>query len=98
MVGTLLGSPSESVTVAGSGNSGISKFLVKLMSIKKTNLALVEKAKWARSSESLPTGLLCNQYNPECDGKSAIRIRAKFRGYLKKNNRELMKKFLSRLS
>jgi hypothetical protein len=42
-----------------------------------------KKAKCARSSESLPTGLLCNQYNPECDGKSAIRIRAKFRGYLK---------------
>jgi len=42
-----------------------------------------KKAKCARSSESLPTGLLCNQYNPECNGKSAIRIRAKFRGYLK---------------
>jgi hypothetical protein len=42
-----------------------------------------KKAKSARSSESLPTGLLCNQYNPECDGKSAIRIRAKVRGYLK---------------
>jgi hypothetical protein len=37
-----------------------------------------KKAKCARSSESLPSGLLCNQYNPECDGKSAIRIRAKF--------------------
>jgi len=36
-----------------------------------------------RNSESLRTGLLCNQYNPECDGKSAIRIRAKVRGYLK---------------
>jgi hypothetical protein len=47
-----------------------------------------KKAKCARGSESLTTGLLCNQYNPECDGKSAIRIRAKFRGYLKtKNNR-----------
>jgi hypothetical protein len=43
-----------------------------------------KKAKCARSSESLPTRLLCNQYNPECEGKSAIRIRTKFRGYLKK--------------
>jgi hypothetical protein len=42
-----------------------------------------KKAKCARSSESLPTGLLHNQYNPECDGKSAIRIALKFRGYLK---------------
>jgi len=33
-----------------------------------------KKAKFARSHESLPTGLLCNQYNPECDGKFAIRI------------------------
>jgi integrase len=38
-----------------------------------------KKEKCARSSESLPTGLLCNQYNQECDGKFAIRIRAKFR-------------------
>jgi hypothetical protein len=38
-----------------------------------------KKAKCARSSESLPTGLLCNQYNPECDGKSTIWIWAKFR-------------------
>ena len=53
------------------------------------------KAKYARRSESLPTGLLCNQYNPECDGKSAIRIRAKFPRLLEtNNNRELMKKFL----
>src|SRR5215471_9416260 len=35
--------------------------------------------KCARSSESLPAGLLCNQYKPECDRKSATRIRAKFR-------------------
>jgi len=42
-----------------------------------------KKAKCARSSESLSTGLLCNQCNPECAGKSAIGIRAKFRGYLK---------------
>jgi len=34
-----------------------------------------KKAKSVRSSESLPTGLLCNHYNLECDGKSAIRIR-----------------------
>ena len=54
-----------------------------------------KRAKCAGSSESLPAGLLCNQYNPECDGKSAIRIWAKFRGSLKqKNNRELMKTFL----
>jgi hypothetical protein len=46
-------------------------------------LRIQKIAKCARSSESLPTGLLCNQYNPECDGKSAIRIWAKFRGYLK---------------
>jgi hypothetical protein len=42
-----------------------------------------KKAKCAGSSESLLTELLCNQYNPECAGKSAIRIRAKFRGYSK---------------
>jgi hypothetical protein len=34
-----------------------------------------KKAKCGRSSESLPTGLLCNQYSPECDDKSATRIR-----------------------
>ena len=39
-----------------------------------------KKAKRVRSSESLPGGMLCNQYNLECDGKSAMRIRAKFRG------------------
>ena len=31
-----------------------------------------KKAKCAPCSESLRTGLLCNQYNPECAGKSAI--------------------------
>jgi hypothetical protein len=47
-----------------------------------------KKAKCARSAESLPSGLLCNQYNPECNGKSAIRIRAKFPRLLEtKNNR-----------
>jgi DNA gyrase inhibitor GyrI len=38
-----------------------------------------KKAKCARSSESLPTGLLCNRYNPECDGKSAIAGEFRFR-------------------
>jgi len=45
-----------------------------------------KKAKCARGSESFTTELLCNQYNPEYDGKSAIRIRAKFRGYLKQKD------------
>ena len=58
-----------------------------------------KKAKCARRSESLPTGLLCNQYNPECDSKAPIWILPKFRGYLKqKNNRELMKNILLSLS
>jgi hypothetical protein len=39
---------------------------------------LKKKSKCAGGSESLPTRLLCNQYNPECDGKSAIRIWVKF--------------------
>jgi hypothetical protein len=57
------------------------------------------KEKCARSYDSLPTGLLCNQYNPECDSKSAIRIQAKFRGHLKQNTIvNLMKKILLGLS
>jgi hypothetical protein len=50
-----------------------------------------KKAKCAQRSESLPSKLLCNQYNPECGGDTAIRIRAKFPRLLgTKNNREVM--------
>jgi hypothetical protein len=48
-----------------------------------------KKAKFARSSESLPTGLFCNQYNPEM--RRQIRrtdSAAKFRGYLKQKTVE----------
>ena len=43
-----------------------------------------------------PQDCFVNQYNPECDGKSAVRIRARFRGYFKQTiNREYEETIMS---
>jgi hypothetical protein len=58
-----------------------------------------KKAKCARSSESLPTGLRCNQYNPEIRRQIRDTDSGQVPRLLEtKNNRELMKKFLLALS
>ena len=54
-----------------------------------------KKAKCAPSSESLPTRLLCNQYNPGMRRQIRDTDSGQIpRSLETKNNRELMKKFL----
>jgi hypothetical protein len=58
-----------------------------------------KKKKCARSSESLPTGLLCSQYNPEIRRQIRDTDSGQIPRLLEtKNYRELMNKFLLELS
>jgi hypothetical protein len=42
---------------------------------------LKKKAKCIQNSETLTAKSICNHYDPECNRRSAIRIRQKFRAY-----------------